>query len=167
MAARPVHRERPAPVMANEHDLVRRVELFEQPIDETAMLQKAIPIRIGAFQLFRVSHANEVRRDAAGLRRDMRHNIAPDIGRRRIAVQEDDRRPVPELRIGHPLSEYLAELLWRFFDGEHGSDPFLRASRASKASVWATWRWRRTRQAKRSKADGVRTQRELRKGCLG
>src|SRR6266852_791320 len=103
------------------------------------MLQKAIPIRIGPFQLFRVSHANEVRCDAAGLRRHMRHNIAPDIGRRRIAVQEDDRRPVAELRIGHPLSEYLAELLLRFFDGEHWSDRFLRASRPSKASVWVTW----------------------------
>src|SRR5260221_9717005 len=123
MAARPIHRERPAPVMADQDDVVRHVELFEQPVDETTMLQEAITIRIGAFQLFRVSHANEVRRDAAGLRRYMRHDIAPDIGRSRIAVQEDDRRPAAELRIGHLLAKHLAELLCWFFDGKHRSNP--------------------------------------------
>jgi hypothetical protein len=70
---------------------------LEQAIDKTAMLQITIPIRIRAFQLVGVSHADEVGRDAAGLGRDTWNNIAPDIGRGGIAVHEDDRWSVARL----------------------------------------------------------------------
>jgi D-alanyl-D-alanine carboxypeptidase len=49
--------------MANQDDILRYVEPFEQPVDETTMLQEAITIRIGAFQLFRIPHASPRRRE--------------------------------------------------------------------------------------------------------
>ena len=38
-----------------------------------------------------IAHADIVRRQAAPVRQEMRNDVAPEIGRRRIAMQEDDR----------------------------------------------------------------------------
>src|SRR5579859_3396401 len=126
MPARPIHCERSAPVMANQDDILRHAELLKQRVNETTVLQEAVTVRISTFQLFRVPHANQVWRDAAGLRRYVWHDITPEIGGGRIAVEEDNRRTAAELSISHPFAVHFAELLRRLFTGIHVLDLLLR-----------------------------------------
>jgi len=49
----------------------------------------------------RVAHADEVGHDAATKPGDVRHDVAPQVRRRRVAVQEDDRRTGPDVDVGH------------------------------------------------------------------
>jgi hypothetical protein len=77
------------------------------------MLDKAIPLRPWILELVAIAHADQIRGQATALALHMRHDIAPEIGRGRVAVQEDDRAPLAQLDIGHPLALDLDELLFR------------------------------------------------------
>ena len=52
------------------------------------MHREAVGVGAGVAELVRIAHADQVGRDNAANRRDCRHHIAPQIGRGRVAVQE-------------------------------------------------------------------------------
>jgi hypothetical protein len=57
--------------------------------------------RVAAGDLVGFAHADQVRGDAAAEVLHVRENVAPEVGRRRVAVQEDDRLPGPGVHVRH------------------------------------------------------------------
>src|SRR3546814_5778088 len=62
-------------------------------------------------ELVRIAHADQVTGDQPSQPGAMRHDIAPQIGRRRIAVLEEDRIAGPFIDIGHAPALDLNEFL--------------------------------------------------------
>ena len=63
--------------------------------------------RPGVVELLGVAHADEVGGDAAPERRHVGHDVAPEVRRGRVAVQEDDGVAPARLDVGHALAEHL------------------------------------------------------------
>src|SRR5262249_60599835 len=51
------------------------------------------------------AHADEIGRQAPTQARQVRNHVAPEVRRRRIAVEEDDRRADPDLYVRHEAVE--------------------------------------------------------------
>src|SRR5438067_3302990 len=72
---------------------------------EIAMRRKAVGEGAGIVELVAIAHADQVRRDAMPEPRHLRHDIAPEIGRGRVAVQEQKHRlALAQFDIGHSLT---------------------------------------------------------------
>ena len=100
MAARPVEAERRAPVVHDERDVRADIERLEAARRGSAVLDEAVASGRRR-ELVGVAHADQVGRDAAALVCEVRHHVAPEVRRGRVAVQEDDRRPRSHLDVGH------------------------------------------------------------------
>ncbi len=61
-------------------------------------------------RLVRAPVTDQIGGDAAAERREMRNDVAPDVGRGRITVQQEDRVPRTRLDIVHARSEHLHEV---------------------------------------------------------
>jgi hypothetical protein len=46
----PVHRQRTAPILANEHHAFGYAECVEESVQEAAVFEKAVPVRVVAFE---------------------------------------------------------------------------------------------------------------------
>jgi hypothetical protein len=79
------------------------------------MLDEPIGAGAAVRQLFGVTHADQVRSDAAAERLQVRDDVAPEIRRGGVAVQQHDRIPVPNFEVGHLAAEDLPPL---FFVGK-------------------------------------------------
>lgn len=86
-ARREVEGERRAPVLRHE---IRRRDPGGG--DESVEIADMIGEAIGDVRLARQAEPDQVRRDAARHRRDVRENVAPDEGRGRVAMQEEGDR---------------------------------------------------------------------------
>src|SRR3546814_5548515 len=82
----------------------RRVEIV-------TMVSISITFGPRRIELVRMAHADQVTGDQPSQPGAMRHDIAPQIGRRRIAVLEEDRIAGPFIDIGHAPALDLNELL--------------------------------------------------------
>jgi len=69
--------------------------------------------------LIALAHADEVRRHAAGERLDVRDDVAPEVGRRRVAVQEEHVLALANVDVVHLRTEHLGELR---LEGKGGGD---------------------------------------------
>jgi hypothetical protein len=97
--------------MADEGDLARDAQRGEERFEIAPVLDQGVRIRSAAGQLLGVAHADQVGRDAPAARLEVRHDVAPQIGRGRVAVQEDDRVAPPGLDVGHRPVQHGAEPL--------------------------------------------------------
>src|SRR3546814_5082614 len=75
------------------------------------MLGIGITLGPRRIELVRIAHADQVTGDQPSQPGAMRHDIAPQIGRRRIAVLEEDRIAGPFIDIGHAPALDLNEFL--------------------------------------------------------
>ena len=113
VAVRPVEAEGRAPVVHDPDDVRRDAEGGEGAVEVLAVLDESVPSRPGVVELLGVAHADEVEGDAARQRCHARHDVAPEIGRGRVAVQEDDGVAPARLDVGHALAEHLDRPLRR------------------------------------------------------
>jgi hypothetical protein len=65
------------------------------------------------------AHAGKVRGDAACVRRDVGDDAAPQVGRRRVAKQEDHRPPAAALVPGHAQAVVEAQVLLGVAERRH------------------------------------------------
>jgi hypothetical protein len=106
-ARRPPRREvegkRGTPVLRDEHHVVD-LQRVEEGIEIADLIDEAIvDVRLAGLAV-----ADQVGRDAARDGRDVRHDVPPDERRSRIAVQEEDDRPIrARLDVRHRRVEHV------------------------------------------------------------
>src|SRR3546814_7857332 len=111
VAARPVKAEDGPPVMHDQNTPVPASERLPHRVEIVTMLGIGITLGPRRIELVRIAHADQVTGDQPSQPGAMRHDIAPQIGRRRIAVLEEDRIAGPFIDIGHAPALYLNEFL--------------------------------------------------------
>jgi hypothetical protein len=96
--------ERRSPVLSHQVSGID-AEAFDEGIEIARLIGKAV----GDVGLAGLTEANQVRRDATRDRRDQRHDVAPNVGRGRIAVQEqrDGRAARSGFAPGHGASQHV------------------------------------------------------------
>src|SRR3546814_15061238 len=80
-----------SPVMHDQNNPVPEIERLPQRVEIVTMLGIGITLGPRRIELVRIAHADQVTGDQPSQPGAMRHDIAPQIGRRRIAVLEEDR----------------------------------------------------------------------------
>src|SRR3546814_4042269 len=90
---------------------VPEFERLPQRVEIVTMLGIGITRGPRRIELVRIAHADQVTGDQPSQPGAMRHDIAPQIGRRRIAVLEEDRIAGPFIDIGHAPALDLNEFL--------------------------------------------------------
>ena len=101
MPRRPVEPEGAAPVMKDERDVIPHPDPVQKLVQAAAVLGEGVDAGTRVREFVRVSHSDEVRRDAATTTRNVGNDVPPQIGRGRVAVQEHDRRAGARLDIRH------------------------------------------------------------------
>src|SRR3546814_10574233 len=87
------------------------IEALPQRVEIVAMLGIGITLVTRRIELVRIAHADQVTGDQPSHPGAMRHDIVPQIGRRRIAVLEEDRIAGPFIDIDHAPALDLNEFL--------------------------------------------------------
>jgi hypothetical protein len=95
-----VEGEHAAPVVADQHR--RRQVAGGEPGVEVAGV---VGVAVGDVGLAGLTHADEIRREGAGLAGDVGDDVAPDVRRRRVAVDEHHRLAGAGLAVGHERVE--------------------------------------------------------------
>jgi hypothetical protein len=94
----------------------------EQAVEVVAVLDKRVRRGVGRRQLPGVAHPDEIGHDASSEWQDVRHDVAPQVGRSRVAVEEHDRVAVPFVDVGHRYAvDDACVLLERQCRVDHGS----------------------------------------------
>ena len=108
MMVGPVETERRPPIVNHEQDFLswpnHRIDEASQMI---AMRGEAVGVGSHVRQLARIAHADQIRRDQAAFSFKLGNDVAPEIRRRRIAVQKQDRRTCTPLVIRHAAPEHV------------------------------------------------------------
>src|SRR5207248_814704 len=81
---------------------VAQREGLEPGVQITRVVREAV---VAAGRLARTAHADEIGRQAATGAGEVRNHVAPEIRRRGVAVQEDDRNADADLHVGHVAVE--------------------------------------------------------------
>src|SRR5258707_10752398 len=111
VAVSPVEAEGRSPVVDDEGDPLMHTECREQGVDVAAVLNKGVRAGAAGRELVGVAHADEVGRDTVPALLEVRDHIAPEIRRRGVAVEEDDRVALAHLHIRHLTTEDPPPLL--------------------------------------------------------
>ena len=90
--------------------MTRRVRRW--PVKVLPVFDKAIAPGSGIIELVRVSHADQVRCDDATESFGVGHDVPPEKGRRRIAVEEQDGVAFSLINAGHGLAQHCDALLF-------------------------------------------------------
>jgi hypothetical protein len=98
--------------MDYQGDPLAHAEDLEQRIEVAAVLDEAIRTRAAVGQLVGIAHADQVGGDAPAQRLQVRNDVAPQIGRSGVSVQEHDRVALPHVHLRHPASQDLAPTLF-------------------------------------------------------
>src|SRR5260370_5700399 len=102
MALCPVEAQGRSPVMHHEGHIPAQVQRIKPGIEITRVIDEAIGV-IG--RLPRATHAHQVRSQATASPLKVRNNIAPQVGRRGVTVQEDNWITCPGIDISHVCIE--------------------------------------------------------------
>src|SRR4051794_18266368 len=118
MAAGPVESKRRTPVVHHEDDPPHggQTEADEEGVEVTPMLVERVTVRARVTQLVGVAHADEIGSHAPPEALQMGDDVAPEVTRRRVAVEEQDRPPAGMaagggVDVGHVPFEDRGELL--------------------------------------------------------
>src|SRR5258706_15620359 len=111
VAVSPVEAEGRSPVVDDEGDPFMHTECREQGVEVAAVLNKGVRAGAAGRELVGVAHADEVGRDTVPELLEVRDHIAPEIRRRGVAVEEDDRITLAHIDIGHRVPQDLNPLL--------------------------------------------------------
>ena len=97
--------------MHDEDDPVAERELVPQRQQVVALLGVAVAVGAGRSELVAVAHADEIAGDEATEAGAVGHDVAPQIGRRGVAVLEHDCRAGALVDVGHAPAVDVGELL--------------------------------------------------------
>jgi hypothetical protein len=108
----------------DERDSVLDAELFQQPVQIPPVFDEGVRRRSTVGKLGRITHANEVGSDASPELLHVRNDVAPQITRSRIAVQQHDRITLADVHVGHaqPMDGHVL-FLKRERGAHHGIYP--------------------------------------------
>src|SRR5262249_59490648 len=98
MTRRPIEAEGRAPVVYDQRDIAGESQGLEPRVQIQGVIDE--PIRAAGCSP-RFAHADEVRGQAPPVWLEGRDNVAPEVGRGGVAVQEHDRWSVAGLDEGH------------------------------------------------------------------
>src|SRR6185437_8035447 len=96
IAIRPVEAERRTPIVNYQRDPALESESLKPSVDITRMIYKPVA-PVGC--LARLTHPDEVGREAAAESAQVRNHVAPEIRRSRVAVQKNDRIAAPAVDV--------------------------------------------------------------------
>jgi len=74
---------------------------IDEGVEIAAMGRESIGIRTGIGQFGGIAHADQIRRDQPAVSFQLGNDVAPQIGRGRVAVQKQDRPARAAFVIGH------------------------------------------------------------------
>ena len=114
MLAGPVKPERRAPVVQHQGHARAQFEFIEKRAQVAIVIGEAVRSGPGIGQLVRLPHADQVRRNTSAVWHEVRQHVPPEIRRRGIAVQENDRIAGTFVRIRERPVEYLYALHYHF-----------------------------------------------------
>ena len=97
----PVETERGPPVVDHEDDVRRNANRLQQTVEVVPVFHEPVAVRPTLRQLRGIAHPDQVRRHQPALPLQVRHHVAPQVRRGRIAVQKDDRIALAMVDIGH------------------------------------------------------------------
>ncbi len=100
--------------MNDQCNVLRDAELLPCSEQELAVLGVAVAVRAWTIKLLGVTHADKIHRNTASMLRQLRHDIAPQIGGRRVAMLENDGVAFAHFGVGHFLAVDGDELLIEF-----------------------------------------------------
>jgi len=89
-------------------------------IDEARQIfavgREAVGVGIRIWQFGGIAHADQIRRDQAAISFQFGNDVAPKIGRGRVAMQKQHRRSLAALVIGHAATQHIDGLFceWLF-----------------------------------------------------
>jgi len=101
MAVGPVEAEGRTPVVEDKGDPLAHIERLEQAVEEAPVLDETVRAGAALRQLLRITHADQVGRDTAPERLQVWQNVAPEVGRGGITVQQHDGIPLANVHVGH------------------------------------------------------------------
>jgi len=82
----------------DQDDVLLEPHRREQGIEVAAVIDEAV----GAVgRVAGIAHADEIGGETASERQEIRNDVAPEIGRRRVAMEEDDRISLADIDIHH------------------------------------------------------------------
>ena len=107
--------------MHHEHQgFGRTCHRIDESPEISAVSGEAIGIGTGRSQLGGIAHADQIRHDQPAQTFQLGDNVAPEIGRGRIAVQEQHGTSLAAFVIGHAgvkhIDEFFAERLFGHFE---------------------------------------------------
>jgi hypothetical protein len=94
----------------HEYDVVAQVKRVPQREQVVALLGVAVAVRAGRAELVRATHPDHVGRDQPSQPLQVWHHVAPQVGRRRVAVREDDGVSLALVDVGHLAAFDIAVL---------------------------------------------------------
>jgi hypothetical protein len=135
MVERAIEAERRAPIVyVDERDVVVQAQRVEPGVEIAGVIGEAIGVRR---RFARLAHADQVGRETASVAADIRNDVAPQIGRRGITVQEDDRVAFAGVHVTHFTIDY-GDAPSRVRVG--GVDCFALHRSSSLPRAWGAWR---------------------------
>ncbi len=105
MPVTPVKTEGRAPIVHDQHHILCHPQVIQQGIEIGAVFNETIGLRATLRQFVRVAHTDQIRCDTPPQPLEMRHDIAPEIGRRRVAMQKENGVATALIDVSHRPSE--------------------------------------------------------------
>ena len=102
--------------MDDEGDVVAQVQLIEQPIEVLTMFNERVRPWASVVELVGVALADQIRCDTTSLARNVGDNVAPQVGRCWIAMQEDHWVAGTDIVVRHLFAVNGLVLLAQHFD---------------------------------------------------
>src|ERR1700678_3169241 len=99
------------PIVDDEYYVVTEIKLIPKRMDEAALFEVAVSVRIGFGGLIRISLTDQIAGNQPTEPSAGRHDVAPEIRRGRITVRKDNGVAFALIDIGHALTVDGHELL--------------------------------------------------------
>ena len=104
MLVGPIEAEHGTPVVQHEYHVVAEIQCIPEREQVVALFGVVVAVRARRVQFVRPAHADQVGGDQTPQPVEVWHYVAPQVGRRGVAVRKDDGIAVALVDVGHPVS---------------------------------------------------------------
>ena len=98
--------------MYDKHNVVTDSDLVPQTVQKLPLLRVAVAVASRIVELVRIAHANEVTGDQSSEAFAVRHDVSPQVGRRRVAMLEHNGVALTLVNVGHAFALDLGKLFF-------------------------------------------------------
>ena len=92
--------------MDNEGDPLMHIQGVKQGVEVAAVFDEAVRLGSAVRQLVGVTHADQIRCDAASEGLEVGQHVALQVGGRGISVQQDNRIALANFDVGQAVAKY-------------------------------------------------------------